>query len=1037
LLYHKNREALVQKFPHIGPELEQTEGRIGAVEIKLEMVKSKTGHPVARIWRDGRQIFLNSPYDPELETDLWLDTIKPNQDECLIIFGAGFLYHLRALNRVRNSLRIVVYEPSPEILLACLREVDWEPLLSGSNFLLITGIDYQFNVMQIFQYMGYDFFGAFVPNFRIEIFPSYFAFFKHEVKEFQAKIIEMLQIIRLNLITNDYFLEKWVINGLKNLQSMINSPVVSRFFNQFTGVPAIIVSGGPSLEKNIHLLNAVQEKALIFCAGTSIRAMLHHGVRPHFLAAIDGDEINRVVYNDLDLSQVYLIYSSRFSHEVVTSYGGPKILMKIDTETFPDLLTARQGNEIGTVRSGFSISHTCLDLAISFGCNPVILVGQDLAFSSNKRYAEGQVPWFQEVIDSESLMDKDIYGQDIVTSKFFKIFGQFFERMISGYGKTVTIINATEGGISIDGALNRNLGEVLAEYCKSNENIQERIRLLYEHNLQEIKKRPPTFEPLVASLKNSVNQAIIHLGILIDRIQELRYLMVTMELDPEQLPSALDRITAVYDKLFQSPEFNILLKELRESRLSVIQLKVSEIEQTGDWISCELILRHCLLFFNETMKYLKHIWAGIQEIQPQDSPEDDPFDLARNLDPDVWGLYEPHIRENGALTNFSLYKISQSNKDWVKANRYLEKCRKLNYRTGYCWRRLIKNHFLTRNYITVIDLISEYPDNLPFQRFFLFLQQLCLNHLGIDNPENHPNIPFRRFFKNGVVNEYQETYLANREFFKKLGVDFGDYGPIRYKALYFLNTRYIYDSHSGRILPDMRDPDNDSLELTPDDVLIIHDPEHPAVFERLQSILNQAEAGGNLPIIQQIPVFIVEHNLEHWHRWMQLFNFNHLHGWPNLHFCIAPTSRFLFDLFLKEDTPCPTMFSGMGVEDFCRFLTHVIAKKDELYQKRLQELFEYYQYSTITDICKVLIISSRFHQGLSDLGKTLQADFCNAGLRCILYTESPLYGKFTTDADLKILYDFRPDLVLHLFAARDELEIFKVLPIPFKSLMGK
>ena len=155
LLFDKNSKLLKEKFPHLALELKEP----GHTGVEFEVIQSKTGLPVARVIRNNRRVFLNSPYDPVSEADRWLGSLEEKKDDYLLVGGSGFLYHLKALSGRRNFKRIIVYEPCREVFLSCLHEVDWEPLLKGLDFLLVVGDAHQDNAQLLIDYLGASYFG--------------------------------------------------------------------------------------------------------------------------------------------------------------------------------------------------------------------------------------------------------------------------------------------------------------------------------------------------------------------------------------------------------------------------------------------------------------------------------------------------------------------------------------------------------------------------------------------------------------------------------------------------------------------------------------------------------------------------------------------------------------------------------------------------------------------------------------------------------------------------------------------------------------
>ncbi len=86
---------------------------------------------------------------------------------------------------------------------------------------------------------------------------------------------------------------------------------------------------------------------------------------------------------------------------ILRSYGGPRIL-----STTSKYFTDRHGNTrrettpvmdwierytepIGDIQSGGSVATSAFDLLLNLGCDPVILVGQDLAYTGREIHSSG------------------------------------------------------------------------------------------------------------------------------------------------------------------------------------------------------------------------------------------------------------------------------------------------------------------------------------------------------------------------------------------------------------------------------------------------------------------------------------------------------------------------------------------------------------------------------------------------------------------------------------------------------------------------
>jgi len=69
-------------------------------------------------------------------------------------------------------------------------------------------------------------------------------------------------------------------NCMINLPHILRSPGINKLFDAFTGVPALLVSAGPSLSYDLPLLNDAPRNRLLFSVTTIFNLLLSGGVRP-------------------------------------------------------------------------------------------------------------------------------------------------------------------------------------------------------------------------------------------------------------------------------------------------------------------------------------------------------------------------------------------------------------------------------------------------------------------------------------------------------------------------------------------------------------------------------------------------------------------------------------------------------------------------------------------------------------------------------------------------------------------------------------
>lgn len=614
LFFQKNLEYIKARYPHLMKEIENDNPVSG---IAVEVCRAKNGMPVARLTKENRSMYANSIYDPELEAKRWAAKyINEESHSNIALCGCGFFYHLKEILNCGKFKKIICYEPCIDILKTCMHEIDLASMIDNQEVLLVAGNNPE-NMTAFGRYLQYM-----IMDIKFETLPVYQELFGEVIEKFQKDIWDEIRVVRVNMATLNRWVEPWLINAMNNLKYVIKSPGVRHFFNKFNGVPAIVVSAGPSLEKNIHLLQTIREKAVIICAGSSIRAMLKNNIKPHFLLAFDGSEINNKVYNDLDLKDVYLAYNFRMYHEVVERYAGKKIHLKLDTEQFSDMISFKSGGyEYGMIRGGFSCSHSSFDFAFRLGCNPIVLIGQDLCYNYNKRYADGQEESAQQFLDRNNLppnsfMAKNIYGEDVVTDVEFQSFRIFFEKIIrEHYHDKVEIINATEGGLPIAGSTDRKLADVIEQYCRREWGISKKIDQFYQQGRKELVRYGDKVLRIPREINILSEKAIAKVDEIIAKTESLRKYNFLEEFNLEKREAVFREFKKEYDEALNYREYEILLRDLRSSRITAYQIGIADLGAITDSETYDRKLQYWLNILSDTKKIFELIKEHNREIE--------------------------------------------------------------------------------------------------------------------------------------------------------------------------------------------------------------------------------------------------------------------------------------------------------------------------------------------------------------------------------------------------------------------------------------
>jgi hypothetical protein len=290
-----------------------------------------------------------------------------------------------------------------------------------------------------------------------------------DVDLFVARASELFHISCSTLIS---FGKQFTENLYKNIAHIARKPGINGLQNRFP-LPAVIVSAGPSLDKNVHLLNGLKDKALIIACGSTMSALNHHGVVPHILIATDAAHDK-----DLDVPAETLL---------LCPYEGPApVIARHDYKAFFKTFDCHIKGlpETGILKQNLSVSTAGVSLALFMGCTDIIWVGQDLAFNGDQHHATGNLETdgtecSAVTINYPPCEIPGYYGGTVQSHTQWRDINEYLQSVMRFYPGNY--FNCTEGGAAITGAAHMPLQDV-ALLLKPVENIEKRIKNSLENS---------------------------------------------------------------------------------------------------------------------------------------------------------------------------------------------------------------------------------------------------------------------------------------------------------------------------------------------------------------------------------------------------------------------------------------------------------------------------------------------------------------------------------------------------------------------------
>ncbi|MCB1112138.1 MAG: motility associated factor glycosyltransferase family protein [Chlamydiales bacterium] len=421
---------------------------------------------------NGSKNYLHSQANPHQEAEQWAKTIELNSIDTLFVFGVGLGYYYNELRGwlKENANRAVVFvENDPEVLVRLFETVQGEQMLKDPQVWIYYFTDFKKEAHHFDEIA--KMFNS--HRFKITSLGYYLRTKARELMHFNTILSFTLNIRHMSdreyLSLGDVFYSNYYVNMFR----LPDAYQAKQFYGKFSGVPAIICGAGPSLEKNIGLLKTLKDRAVIFAGGTAMNALNAQGMQPHFGVGVDpnADQVMRISSNEA--YQVPYFYRNRLNANALTLIQGDHLYINgsvgYPIGTWFDEKLHIDGPELP---DGYNVINLSFSLARQLGCNPIICVGVDLAYTDGQSYAPGisnhpineRRRQMRTKTSKEELVGKeDIHGNPVLTLWKWIAEAVWYSKMVVEH-QDVQLINATEGGIGFPGIPNMTLEEVKEEY---------------------------------------------------------------------------------------------------------------------------------------------------------------------------------------------------------------------------------------------------------------------------------------------------------------------------------------------------------------------------------------------------------------------------------------------------------------------------------------------------------------------------------------------------------------------------------------------
>jgi len=476
---------------------------------------------------------LHSGRDPEREARRWARELAITEDTIVVLLGYGSGYAVRALRR-RTAAPIVVFEPDLEVL-----RVGIEHGTVPSDVVILTRPELLAGYLNA-KLLGRDqgTILAWAPSLRSNP-PLY--------QSARQAAIEAIDRACIRFRTATLRGQAWLDHYLTNLPHAAAAPRFARLRGSMAGIPAIVVAAGPSLDRNIGRLRDLDDTALVLTVNTAARALERAGIRPHALVTIESADTTEGVASLSWMTEIPAFIELTGNPRMWTLPFASKIPISVDTNgcaKFSALLDPGL-----SLSGGFCVANTAVSIAHLLGCDPIVLVGSDLAYTEGRVYATGTMFDTMRAVGDEhgtvrlagtearrtiearstfalgnakapdTVTAIQVPAADglgtVATSADFKLFRDWYTH--AAKRMTSRLINATEGGALIPGWTHEPLACVFERHALGTRGDRESVTSRFSAVLQ----RPPLAAGRMRDVVQAERNAIAELQALVQAAREI------------------------------------------------------------------------------------------------------------------------------------------------------------------------------------------------------------------------------------------------------------------------------------------------------------------------------------------------------------------------------------------------------------------------------------------------------------------------------------------------------------------------------------
>lgn len=474
---------------------------LDSISPEIQMVYTDLGEPNLAV--SGVPISLQAGAQAEAESKVQAFS-NNNSHSINIIFGTGFGYIFKHAAEISKGT-VILYEPNLELLRIMLEMVDFTDILVSPRV-------YITNTLNMLEK---HFCATFVPGSRTTL--TFTQYHKNYLKSEFDELLKKLGVLQGMLETNENQRMKMGFSYAKDVTR--NLPLLSKcnsigvLKDSLKGIPAVIAAAGPSLSENLEAIKKLRKKFVLFSVSTSYASLAQNDITPDFISMIERFDATNFVKDYLP-EKVCLIAEPYVNQSVLKCNFKNKFITASLENTANKIYEKACCIQDEAFETKGTVAYNALFAAKFAGCNPIILVGQDLAYVDGECYSKNsplsdfkcrktQSGWEVFVENRERLIKnlfghlplsdtskyeaeidrktqelnkqlsitKTVTGQECVTSLTFALFAEYYKLFSRAFSSKVELYTVSQKGADIGNFKYCPLEDILSKHQELDKSV--------------------------------------------------------------------------------------------------------------------------------------------------------------------------------------------------------------------------------------------------------------------------------------------------------------------------------------------------------------------------------------------------------------------------------------------------------------------------------------------------------------------------------------------------------------------------------------